>query len=98
MGLVPMSSRLSEVEWAITYGAKGIDLVIDRRLVICGKFEKLYNDVKTIKNKIGETITLKTILSVSELYSYENVYKAAMVAMMAGSDFVVTSTGMFDKN
>jgi len=98
MGLVPMSSRLSEVEWAISYGAKGIDLVIDRRLVVCGKFKKLYNDIKAIKNMTGTKITLKTILSVSELCSYENVYKAAMVAMMAGSDFVVTSTGMFDKN
>jgi len=98
MGLVPMGSRLSEVEWAITYGAKGIDLVIDRRLVICGKFKKLYRDIKAIKTITGPTITLKTILSVSELYSYENVYKAAMVAMMAGSDFIVTSTGMFNKN
>lgn len=94
MGLAPMSSRLCEVEWAITHGATGIDLVIDRRLVLMGKFKKLYTEVNTVKKMTGSTIMLKTILSVSELCTNRNIYKAAMVAMMAGSDFIVTSTGM----
>jgi len=93
-----MDCRITEVEWAISYGATGIDLVIDRSLVNNGQFIKLYSDVQAIKQVTGPSIRLRTILSVSELNSNENVYKAAMVAMMAGSDFIVTSTGTCDIN
>lgn len=95
MGQVPLSSRIAEVEYAISHGASEIDIVIDRGIVIDGDFQKLYNDLRAIKCicNNGEVV-LKTILSVSELGSYSLIYKAAMTAMMAGSDFIKTSTGI----
>lgn len=93
-GQIPISSRISEVEYAISNGAAEIDIVIDRGLALSGDFMKLYNDLRAIKSVcINGNVTLKTILSVSELGSYQMVYKVAMVAMMAGSDFIKTSTG-----
>jgi len=89
-GKVPITSQVSEVEHAILYGAKEIDLVIDHGLTINGDFESLYYNI----NRIKSNVKLKTILSVTELESFTIVYKAAMTAMMAGSDFISTSTGM----
>lgn len=89
-----MSSRISEVEYAISHGVAEIDIVIDRGLALSGDFMRLYNDLRAIKCVcINGNVTLKTILSVSELGSYQMVYNVAMVAMMAGSDFIKTSTG-----
>lgn len=97
MGQVPISSRIAEVEYAISHGAAEIDIVIDRGLAISGDFKRLYNDLRAIKSVcIDGKVTLKTILSVTELGSYETIYKTAMTAMMAGSDFIKTSTGMYD--
>lgn len=95
LGQVPLSCRIAEVEYAISQGAAEIDIVIDRGLAISGDFKRLYQDLRAIKSlcTIGN-VTLKTILSVTELDSYETVYKASMTAMMAGSDFIKTSTGM----
>ncbi|XP_025409416.1 deoxyribose-phosphate aldolase isoform X2 [Sipha flava] len=99
MGQVPLSCRITEVEYAISHGAAEIDIVIDRGLAISGNFEELYYDLRAIKSLcIKGNITLKTILSVSELDSNQTVYKAAMTAMMAGSDFIKTSTGKEAKN
>lgn len=96
LGQVPLSCRITEVEYAISQGAAEIDIVIDRGLAISGDFERLYQDLRAIKSLcIIGNVTLKTILSVTELDSYETVYKASMTAMMAGSDFIKTSTGMY---
>ncbi|VVC25237.1 Aldolase-type TIM barrel,DeoC/FbaB/ lacD aldolase,Deoxyribose-phosphate aldolase [Cinara cedri] len=99
MGQVPLSSQIAEVEFAISHGASEIDIVIDRGLVIDGDFKKLYNNLRAIKSicNNGEVL-LKTILSVSEIGSYSLVYKTAMTAMMAGSDFIKTSTGKEAQN
>lgn len=95
MGQVPLSSRIAEVEYAICNGAAEIDIVIDRGLAIDGDFVRLFNDIRAIKSLcVNGNVTLKTILSVSELDSYQTVYKASMTAMMAGSDFIKTSTGL----
>lgn len=96
MGQVPLSSRIAEVEYAISQGAAEIDIVIDRGLANSGNFIRLYNDIRAIKSVcINGNVTLKTILSVTELNSYETIYKVAMMAMMAGSDFIKTSTGEY---
>lgn len=98
MGTIPLGCRISEVEYAIGQGATEIDMVIDRALVLTGNYAQLYNELRAIKCAcIAGKVTLKTILSVSELGSYQAVYKACMTAMMAGSDFIKTSTGMLDK-
>lgn len=95
MGKVAIGSQISEVEHAILHGAKEIDLVIDRGLTINGDFRSLYLNISVIKNICTKNhIKLKTILSVTELESFTIVYKAAMTALMAGSDFISTSTGM----
>jgi len=95
MGQVPLSCRITEVEYAISQGAAEIDIVIDRGLANTGDFKRLYHDLRSIKSVcVNGDVTLKTILSVTELDSYDTVYKVAMTAMMAGSDFIKTSTGM----
>lgn len=91
---MPIDSQISEVKYAISQGAKEIDLVIDRGLAIEGDFKTLYYNVNTIKGICEEhNVILKTILSVAELESYTLVYKAALTVMMAGSNFICTSTG-----
>lgn len=96
MGQVPLSSQICEVEFAIAHGAAEIDIVIDRGIAILGDFEKLYYHLRAVKCAcIDGKVTLKVILSVSELGSYQMVYKVAMTAMMAGADFIKTSTGMY---
>lgn len=96
MGQVPLGCRVSEVEYAIIRGAAEIDIVIDRGLANNGDFQKLYNELRAIKSLcVNGNVLLKTILSVTELGSYETVYKASMTAMMAGSDFIKTSTGVY---
>ncbi|XP_050432381.1 deoxyribose-phosphate aldolase [Adelges cooleyi] len=94
LGQVPLSCRITEVEYAISHGAAEIDIVIDRGMVLNGDYKILYNDIRAIKCVCANgKVTLKTILSVTELGSYQTIYKAAMTAMMAGSDFIKTSTG-----
>lgn len=95
MGKVPISSQIAEVEYAISQGAKEIDIVIDRGLAIDGDFSSLYKNVNIIKGIcVQKGVKLKTILSVTELESFTIVYKTALTVMMAGSDFISTSTGM----
>jgi deoxyribose-phosphate aldolase len=91
-GLSPLSVRLAEIEASVSVGAHEIDTVIPRFLVLEGNWEELYEQVSAYRNACGEA-HLKTILSTGELGSLENVYKASMVCMMAGADFIKTSTG-----
>lgn len=98
-GLFGLESRLAEIRYATCEGANEIDIVIQRHLVLDGEWEQLYNEIKCCKEVCEETgACMKTILSTGELGSMENVYKASMVAMLAGSDFIKTSTGKEDVN
>ena len=69
-----------------------INIWIIRRLVLCGEWKELYDEIRACKKACGEA-HMKTILGVGELGTLQNVYKASLVAMMAGSDFIKTSTG-----
>ena len=91
-GQYPLETRLAEIRWAVEKGAKEIDIVIDRSLVINQMWVDLYQEIQKMKEACG-TAHLKTILAVGELGSFENVYRASLTAMMAGSDFIKTSTG-----
>ncbi|XP_068630472.1 deoxyribose-phosphate aldolase [Battus philenor] len=91
-GLYPLQSRLLDIKYAVNNGATEIDVVLDRSLVLTGKWETLYNELAQMRQACGEA-HLKVILAVGELGSYENVYKASMVSMVAGADFIKTSTG-----
>ncbi|NXL92848.1 DEOC aldolase, partial [Alectura lathami] len=91
---IPVASetKLAEIKLAVQYGAREIDIVISRSLVLCGQWEGLYEEIRQCRQACGEA-HMKTILATGELGSLANVYKASMIAMMAGSDFIKTSTG-----
>lgn len=92
-GLTPMRERLAEIRYAVEEGAHEIDIVISRRHVLTGNWEALYEEVREMREACGEA-HMKAILATGELKTLTNVYKASVVAMMAGADFVKTSTGM----
>ena len=91
-GQTPLSIRLLEIKNAVADGAHEIDIVISRTLALQGDWEAIYHEVRACREACGEA-HLKTIIATGELGCLENVYKAGMVSMMAGSDFIKTSTG-----
>ncbi len=91
-GLSPLKQRLEEIRASVAEGAKEIDIVITRGHVLTGNWQALYDEVKQMREACGEA-HLKSILATGELATMRNVAKASMVAMMAGSDFIKTSTG-----
>ncbi|XP_019861248.1 PREDICTED: deoxyribose-phosphate aldolase-like isoform X1 [Amphimedon queenslandica] len=92
-GQIPLDQRLQEIKRAIEYGATEIDIVISRTLVLKSDWALLYEEVKACREACGEGAHLKTILGTGHLGTLTNVYKASVVCMMAGSDFIKTSTG-----
>jgi len=91
-GLSPLKSRLGEITFAIEAGAAEIDAVITREHVLTGNWDRLYDEVASFRAASGEAC-LKIILATGELATLRDVQKASLVAMMAGADFVKTSTG-----
>ncbi|KAM4035985.1 LOW QUALITY PROTEIN: deoxyribose-phosphate aldolase [Anomaloglossus baeobatrachus] len=91
-GQTPLKTRLAEVRAAVDDGASEIDIVINRTLALSGRWRELYEEIRMFREACGER-HMKTILGTGELGSLTNVYKASLVAMMAGSDFIKTSTG-----
>ncbi len=91
-GLTPLPQRIAEVKQAVADGAHEIDIVITRHYVLTGNWSVLYDEIKEFRAACGDA-HMKTILGVGDLATLEQVYQASMVAMMAGSDFVKTSTG-----
>ena len=87
-----MTTRLLEINESVLAGAKEIDIVISRRHVLTQNWQELFNEVKAFRSACGEA-HLKTILATGELGSLRNVARASMVCMMAGADFIKTSTG-----
>ena len=91
-GQNPFPQRVAEIEQSIEAGAKEIDIVISREHVLCGNWEKLYDEVKQFREACGN-VHMKTILATGELGTLRNVGMASLVCMMAGADFIKTSTG-----
>lgn len=91
-GLSPVETKIAEIEASVKAGAKEIDIVIERQMVLTGDWQGLYDQVKAFRKACGEA-HLKTILGTGELATLTNVAKASMVCMMAGADFIKTSTG-----
>lgn len=91
-GLSPLPLRIEEIKYSVDQGADEIDIVISRRLVLEGKWEELYNEVRMFREACGDA-HLKTILATGELGNLSNIAKASQVCMMAGADFIKTSTG-----
>lgn len=91
-GLTPLETRIAEVERAREAGAQEIDIVIRRGLVLAGDWQGLYDEIHLFREAAGDA-HLKTILGTGNLVSFSNVARASLVAMMAGADFIKTSTG-----
>ncbi|MGB0661607.1 MAG: deoxyribose-phosphate aldolase [Mangrovicoccus sp.] len=91
-GLSPFRLRVAEIVESVSAGASEIDIVISRRHVLEGNWEALYDEIAAFRAACGPA-HLKTILATGELGSLKNVAKASLVAMMAGADFIKTSTG-----
>ncbi|NGO51491.1 deoxyribose-phosphate aldolase [Allomesorhizobium camelthorni] len=91
-GLAPLRTRIQEIEASVADGADEIDVVIPRGLVFGAKWQELYDEIVAFRAACGEA-HLKVILGTGDLATLRNVMLASMVAMMAGADFVKTSTG-----
>ncbi|MEJ2266532.1 MAG: deoxyribose-phosphate aldolase [Anaerolineales bacterium] len=92
-GQTPIPQRIAEIEQAIEGGAREIDIVITRTHVLTGNWQALYDEVKQFRETCGEAAHMKSILATGDLGTLKQVYQASLVAMMAGSDFIKTSTG-----
>lgn len=97
-GQVSVEMQLDEIEKMVETGAQEIDIVISREHVHTGAWEALYDEIRAMRQAVGQTAHMKTILETGELGTLTNVYRASMVAMMAGSDFIKTSTGKASEN
>ena len=91
-GLSPFETRVAEIRASVAAGAKEIDIVITRGHVLRGDWDALYDEVRTFRDACGAA-HMKAILGTGELGTLTNVARASMVAMMAGADFIKTSTG-----
>ncbi len=91
-GLSPLATRLAEIEASVKMGAREIDIVISRQHVLRGDWRALYDEVRRFREACGDA-HMKAILATGELQTLRNVARASLVCMMAGADFVKTSTG-----
>jgi deoxyribose-phosphate aldolase len=91
-GRAPLEVKLADTKQAVADGATEIDMVIDRGAFLAGDYGKVYDQIVAIKEACGEA-HLKVILETGELVTYDNVRRASWLAMMAGGDFIKTSTG-----
>ncbi len=91
-GQIPLAQKLDEIRAAREAGAREIDIVISRAHVLTGDWRSLYEEVRLFREACGEA-HLKTILATAELATLRNVARASWVCMMAGADFIKTSTG-----
>jgi len=97
-GQTPLPQRVAEIEQAIEAGAAEIDVVISRYHVLTGDWQALYDEIKLFRQTCGSAAHMKTILGVGDLATLKQIYQASLVAMMAGSDFIKTSTGKENVN
>ena len=91
-GQTPLPQRIGEIEQAIEAGAREVDVVISRYHVLTGDWHSLYDELRQFREACGHA-HMKTILATGDLGTLKQVYQASLVAMMAGSDFIKTSTG-----
>ena len=91
-GLSPFHLRIAEIGESVAAGAQEIDIVISRRHVLTGNWQALYDEMKEMRAACSEA-HVKAILATGELGTLRNVARASLVCMMAGADFIKTSTG-----
>jgi deoxyribose-phosphate aldolase len=91
-GQAPLDVKLTEARDVVEAGADEVDMVIDRGAFLAGRYAKVYDEVVRVKEACGDA-QLKVILETGELGTYDNVRRAALLAIAGGADFVKTSTG-----
>ena len=92
-GRASMAVKIQDTQDAISAGAAEIDMVIDRGAFLSGQYIKVFEEIVTIRELCGKKAHLKVIFETGELVTYDNVRKASFLAMLAGADFIKTSTG-----
>lgn len=96
-GLNPLEQKLGEIRASVAAGATEVDIVITRANVLTSNWTALYDEVRRFRDACGDA-HMKAILATGELATMTNVGRASMVAMMAGADFIKTSTGKETEN
>jgi deoxyribose-phosphate aldolase len=91
-GRTSLDVKLADTRAAVADGADEIDMVIDRGAFLAGRYGQVYDEIVTVKEATGDA-HLKVILETGELSTYDNVRRASWLAMLAGADFIKTSTG-----
>jgi deoxyribose-phosphate aldolase len=91
-GRASRATRLADVREAVSAGAEEIDMVIDRGAFLAGRYAQVFDDIVAVRAECGPA-HLKVILETGELATYDNVYRASWLALVAGGDFIKTSTG-----
>ncbi|MGW3470893.1 deoxyribose-phosphate aldolase [Saccharopolyspora sp. NPDC000995] len=91
-GRSALAVKLADVEYAVAAGADEIDMVIDRGAFLAGRYGRVFEEIQAVKAACGDA-HLKVILETGELATYDNVRRACWLALLAGGDFIKTSTG-----
>ena len=91
-GQAPLDVKLADTRAAVAAGADEIDMVINRGAFLSGRYQEVYDEIVAVKDACGGA-HLKVILETGELATYDNVRRASWLAMLAGGDFIKTSTG-----
>ena len=91
-GQIPAALKVNEVQYAVDQGAEEVDFVINRGLLLQGRFDEVYEEIY-MAAQLCNDIHLKVILETGELKSEKNIRKASEIAILAGADFIKTSTG-----
>jgi deoxyribose-phosphate aldolase len=91
-GQAPLEVKLADTKAAVAAGADEIDMVISRGAFLAGRYQQVYEEIVAVKEACGDA-HLKVILETGELGTYDNVRRASWLAMLAGGDFIKTSTG-----
>ena len=91
-GRTSLEVKLAETRDAVAAGADEVDMVIDRGAFLAGRYGQIFEEIVAIKQACGDA-HLKVILETGELATYDNVRRASWLAMLAGGDFIKTSTG-----
>ncbi|MGR8008681.1 deoxyribose-phosphate aldolase [Streptomyces hypolithicus] len=97
-GRAALPVKLADVRDAVAAGADEIDMVIDRGAFLSGHYLKVYEEIVAVKAECGDKARLKVIFETGELATYDNIRRASWLGMLAGADFIKTSTGKVSVN
>jgi deoxyribose-phosphate aldolase len=92
-GRTSLAVKLADAKYAIEAGADEVDMVIDRGAFLAGDYQLVYDEIAAVREVVEGTAHLKVILETGELVTLDNVRRASWLAMLAGADFIKTSTG-----